>query len=50
LVVADNDGRSREDEQTGLVEFQEVLSATYRVDTWFTGDGDELDLDELQLG
>jgi hypothetical protein len=48
LVVADNNGRSREDELTGVTEFQNVLSATYRVDTWFTVDGGELDLDELQ--
>jgi hypothetical protein len=48
LVVADHSGRSREDEQTGVIEFQNVLSATYQIDTWFTADGGELDLDELQ--
>jgi len=48
LVVADNSGRSRADQQTGVVEFQNVLSATYQVDTWFTADGDQLDLETLQ--
>jgi hypothetical protein len=48
LVVADDNGRQREDEETGVVEFVNVLSDTYKTDTWFTGDGDELTLDELQ--
>lgn len=49
LVVADNDGRSRNNnKETGVMEFQNILSATYRVDTWFTADNQELDLAELQ--
>lgn len=48
LVVSDNDGRRRNDAQTGMAEFRDVLSNTYKVDTWVTGDGNGLDLDELQ--
>jgi hypothetical protein len=48
LVVADNDGRSRNNKQTGAMEFQSILSNTYKVNTWFTADGNELTLDELQ--
>jgi hypothetical protein len=48
LVVSDDSGRSRADQQTGAVEFQNVLSVTYQVDTWFTSDGDQLDLETLQ--
>jgi len=48
LVVADDNARKRTDAQTSVVEYRNVLSATYKVDTWFTSDGKGLDLNELQ--
>jgi hypothetical protein len=36
LVVSDDSGRAREDEQTSALEYFNVLSDTYKVDTWTT--------------
>ncbi|MBN1993256.1 MAG: hypothetical protein JW953_11170 [Anaerolineae bacterium] len=36
LIVADDSGRAREDAQTGALDYYNVLSSTYKVDTWTT--------------
>ena len=49
LIVADDNGRAREDELTGAVEFTDAFSeTTYVTDVWVTSDKGSPDLDELQ--
>lgn len=48
LVVSDDSGRAREDKQTSAVEFDNVLSDTYKITTWETSADGAPDLAELQ--
>jgi hypothetical protein len=48
LIVADDDGRQRENPQTGLLEFSNALSSTYEIDTWINSNLGSPDLDTLQ--
>jgi len=48
LVVADDSGRARADQQTGGVEFENILSDTYKVTLWTTSSEGSPDLAELQ--
>lgn len=47
LVVSDDDGRVRNDEQTSVVAYNKVLSGTYSVDLWVTSDDGSPDIDQL---
>ncbi len=47
LIVSDDDGREREDAQTSVLEYYNVLSDTYKVDSWITAKNESPDLDEL---
>jgi hypothetical protein len=48
LIVSDDDGREREDAQTSVVEYENVLSeGTYRVDRWVTSQDGSPDIDQL---
>ncbi|RME96902.1 MAG: hypothetical protein D6768_20940 [Chloroflexi bacterium] len=48
LVVADDSGHAREDKQTSALEFDNVLSDTYKITTWETSTDGNPDLAELQ--
>lgn len=48
LVVSDDSGRAREDKQTSAIEFDNVLSDTYKTTTWVTSDDGAPELAELQ--
>jgi hypothetical protein len=49
LVVGDDDGRERNDAETGLLVYSNVLSDTYDdVDTWTTSEDGSPDLETLQ--
>lgn len=47
LVVSDDDGRPREDQQTGAALYYAVLSDTYQVGLWSTTEDGSPPLDEL---
>lgn len=47
LVVGSDTGRPRGYEATGMLEFNDVLSATYVVDTWLTSESGSPDVDQL---
>ncbi|MEM7345552.1 MAG: hypothetical protein AAF485_15025 [Chloroflexota bacterium] len=47
LIVSDNDGRPREDDQTSVAEYEAVLEDTYKINTWDTADEGSPDLEEL---
>lgn len=48
LVVSGNSGRIRDDnEATGIVEFTQVLSSSYKVDEWIISEKGSPDVDEL---
>lgn len=47
LVVGSDTGRPRDYEATGMLEFNDVLSATYIVDTWLTSESGSPDVDQL---
>ena len=48
LVVSDNEGRPRLDDQTSAVEYRNALSDTYKITTWTTSREDRPTLNELQ--
>jgi len=48
LVVADDDGRVREDDQTSVAEYEAALGETYKVTTWETSGAGSPSLEELQ--
>jgi hypothetical protein len=48
LVVADDDGRARDEEKTSAVEYRAALSDTYKITVWTTSDDGSPSLDELQ--
>jgi hypothetical protein len=47
LIVSDNDGRQRENPQTSMVQYNNVLSNTYRIDSWVTTTQGSPDVDQL---
>ncbi len=47
LVVSDDNGRPREDAKTSYLDYNNVLSDTYRIDLWSVTDKGPLDLDRL---
>jgi len=47
LVVGDDNGRPREDAKTSYLDYNNVLSDTFRVDVWSVTDKGNLDLDRL---
>lgn len=47
LVVSDDSGRTREDKQTSAIEYQNILSDTYKVTVWETAKDGSPDLAEL---
>jgi hypothetical protein len=47
LVVAGDSGRTREDQLTGVLEFTQALSASYKVDSWVLSEKGSPDVDEL---
>lgn len=47
LVVGGDSGRPRDDQQTGAVEFTEVLSDSYQVDTWVISQKGSPGLDQM---
>ena len=47
LVVGSDTGRPRDYEETGMLEFNNVLSTTYVVDTWLTSESGSPDVDQL---
>lgn len=47
LIVSDDDGHKREDAQTSLVEYRNVLSDTYDLDVWITSNDGSPDIDQL---
>lgn len=47
LIVSDDDGRARADARTSLVEYNNVLSSTYKLDSWVTSEQDSPDVDQL---
>ncbi len=47
LVVAGDSGRTREDKLTGVLEFTQALSSSYKVDSWVLSEKGSPDVDEL---
>ncbi len=47
LIVSDDDGRARADARTSLVEYNNVLSSTYKLDSWVTSEQGSPDVDQL---
>lgn len=47
LVIADDDGRERENPQTGVLAYTNALSSPYKVDTWHTAEEGSPEIDQL---
>ena len=47
LIVSDDNGRKRDDGQTSVIEYNNVLSSTYKIDSWVISNDGSPDVDQL---